>query len=310
MMFVVCAGASRVSVCGCIVCNMCNACAQCVLCVSVVICIVCSVCVVCAKYVCGVQCVCLHVCLHVLRGSGPKKRYNCWVATSQGERTLLSAPPLRKWHLRSVGKEWRETMDGEEAVSFSICLLRVKPSSGRARTPHRVHLVLLLLPRPVVRAPMPLLTSSIPESSVCWGREEASETDRLLSDSSGQLRKQPSVWWWKTTKKSNTLHCSSSPPLSFSPGKQHPVFPCSYSPEGPTHTFNTESQGSAFSDAEAITKAQEAEVTLPSQPQIQDQNSTLSIKRTFYYPPCHCRLGAPVERNCPVHLMGTIAGTK
>ena len=71
-----------------------------VCCVSVVMCIACSVCVVCAKYVCGVQCVCLRVCLHVLRGSGPKKRYNCWVATSQGKRTLLSAPPLRKWHLR------------------------------------------------------------------------------------------------------------------------------------------------------------------------------------------------------------------
>ena len=40
---------------------------MCVVCV----CIMCSVCILCEKYVCGVQFVCLHVSLHVLRGSGP-----------------------------------------------------------------------------------------------------------------------------------------------------------------------------------------------------------------------------------------------
>lgn len=52
------------------------------------------------------------------------------------------------------------------------------------------------------------------------GEERRCQTDRLLSDSSGQLRKQPSIWWWKNTKKSSTLHCSSSPLVLLSPFPQ------------------------------------------------------------------------------------------
>lgn len=105
IMFVVCVLVVH-CVLVCLVCNMCSVCVYCVLCV----CVMCSVCVVCAKYVYGVQCVCLRVCLHVLRGSGPRKRYNCWVVTSQGKGPsslhLLWENGIWGARERNGGKPW------------------------------------------------------------------------------------------------------------------------------------------------------------------------------------------------------------
>ena len=279
---------------------------MCVVCV----CIMCSVCVVCTKYVCGVQFVCLHVSLLVLRGSGPEEVYLLGGYKSR-KRTLLSAPPLRKWHLRSVGKEWRETMDWEEAVSFSICFLRVKPSSGRAGTPRRFFLVPLLLPRAVVRDLTPLLTLSI--------------TQFIQPRVQHLLGKRGGVWDWLSAqwllsaaekkakclvvekyKKRNAPHHSSSP-LVF---QTTSCFPSLLLSRG-SHTYlRHRKSGVSLLWHRSNHKRPGNRGHSPKSATDPGPEFNSVHQESFLLPILSLQTWSACGEQLPVHLMGTIAGTK